>query len=100
MGEAQLKAIRELANIFDADTKIPNRDALPTLLDLLMNNSTKLLRVEDQTNPPPKVGPDEKSKDIEQKLPSPIQTTEPSAATRGKYTKTLKELVKQRRRGH
>ena len=27
---AQLKAIRELDNIFDADIKIPNMDALPT----------------------------------------------------------------------
>ena len=29
-GDSQLKSIRELANIFDADTKIPNRGALPT----------------------------------------------------------------------
>ena len=29
VGDAQLKAIRELSQIFDADTKIPNRDALP-----------------------------------------------------------------------
>ena len=28
VGDSQLEAIRELANIFDADTKIPNRDAL------------------------------------------------------------------------
>ena len=27
--DAQLKAIRELSHIFDAETKIPNRDALP-----------------------------------------------------------------------
>ena len=30
VGESQLKVIRELANIFDAETKILNRDALPT----------------------------------------------------------------------
>ena len=30
VGDAQLKAIRELSHIFDAETKIPNRDALPT----------------------------------------------------------------------
>ena len=28
VGDAQLKVIRELPHIFDADTKIPNRDAL------------------------------------------------------------------------
>ena len=28
VGDAQLKAIRELAHIFDAETKIPNRNAL------------------------------------------------------------------------
>ena len=100
MGDYQLKAIRELANIFDVETKTPNRDALPTPPDLLMKKSTKLPRVEDHTAPPPGVNPDEESKDIEQKTPSTIQTTPPSASTRGKYTKTLKELVKQRRRGH
>ena len=30
VGDAQLKAIRELAKIFDAETKIPNRDEFPT----------------------------------------------------------------------
>ena len=30
VGDTQLKAIRELAKIFDEETKIPNRDALPT----------------------------------------------------------------------
>ena len=30
VGDSQIKAIRELAQIFDADTKIANRDALPT----------------------------------------------------------------------
>ena len=29
VGDAQLKAIRELSQIFDAETKIQNRDALP-----------------------------------------------------------------------
>ena len=47
MEDAQLKAIRELAKIFDAETKIPNMDALPTLPDSLMKNMTKLSRVED-----------------------------------------------------
>ena len=28
VGDTQLKAIRELSQIFDAETKIPNRDAL------------------------------------------------------------------------
>ena len=30
VGNAQLKAIRELSQIFDVETKIPNRDAFPT----------------------------------------------------------------------
>ena len=30
--DSQLKSIRKLANIFDAEIKIPNRDALPTPL--------------------------------------------------------------------
>ena len=30
LGDTQIKEIRELANIFDAETKIPNRDAIPT----------------------------------------------------------------------
>ena len=34
VGDAQLKAIRELSQIFDAETKIPNRDALSTPLRL------------------------------------------------------------------
>ena len=74
-GDAQLKSIRELAQIFDAETKIPNRDALPTPPDLLMNKRTKLPRVKYQTGPPSRVDPDKKSKKPEQKLPSPIQTT-------------------------
>ena len=44
--------------------------------------------------------PDKEYKNIEQKLPIQIQTTPPSVATRKKDTKTLKELVKQRRRVH
>ena len=37
---------------------------------------------------------------IIKKLPSPMQTTPQSEATRKNYTKKLKELVKQRRQGH
>ena len=59
LGEAQLKEIRELSRIFDAETKIPNRDALPTPPDSLMKEGTKLPRVEDQTTTPPRVDPDE-----------------------------------------
>ena len=44
--------------------------------------------------------PDKESNNIEQKLPIPIQTTPPLEETRKKYTKKLKELVKQRLRGH
>ena len=58
VGDAQLKVIRELAQMFDADTKIPNRDALPTPPDSLMKNRDKLPRVEYQTAPPPRVYPD------------------------------------------
>ena len=72
----------------------------PPTPDLLMKKRTKLPRVEDQTSPPPRVDPDEESKNREQKLPSPIQATPSSEATRKKYTKKLKELVKQRRQGH
>ena len=59
VGDAQLKAIRELAHIFDSETKTPNRDDLPTLPDLLMKKRTKLSRVENQTAPTPRVDPDE-----------------------------------------
>ena len=101
MENYQLKSIRVLANIFDADTQIPNRDAPPPPpLSLPIKKSSKLPRVEDQIEPPPRVDPDEESKDREQKLLSPTQATQPSAAIWGKYTKKLKELVKQRRRGH
>ena len=65
-----------------------------------MKKRTKLPRVEDQTPPPPRVDPDEESNNREQKLPSPIQENSSSEATREKYTKKLKKLVKQRRQGH
>ena len=100
VGDAQLKAIRELSKIFDAETKIPNRDVLPPTPDSRMKKRTKPPRVEDHTAPPPRVDPDEESKNREQKLPSPIQATPASEATRKKYTKILKELVKQRCWGH
>ena len=58
VGEAQLKAIRELSHIFDAETKIPNRHALTTPLDSLMKKRTEIPRVEDQIDPPPRVDPD------------------------------------------
>ena len=56
--------------------------------------------MEDQTYPPPRVDPDEESKNREQKITSPIQVNLSSEATRKKYTKKLKELVKQRFCGH
>ena len=62
VGDTQLKAIRELVNIFDSKTKIPNRNAFPTPPDSLMNKRTKLPRVKYQTAPPPRVDPDEESK--------------------------------------
>ena len=43
-----------------------------------------------QTAPTPRVDPDEKSKDRDQKLPIPIQTTPLSAAKSKTYTKKLK----------
>ena len=46
VGDTQLKSIRELSQIFDAETKIPERDALPTPPDLLIKKMTKLPRVE------------------------------------------------------
>ena len=63
VGYSQFKAIRELTKIFYAETKIPNRDTMRTTPDPLMKKSTKLPRVEDQTPPPPRVDPDEESKD-------------------------------------
>ena len=53
-----------------------------------MKKSTNLPRVEYHTAPPPRVDADEESKNREQKLPSPIQTTPPSAATRENTPKT------------
>ena len=47
----------------------------------LMKKSSKLPRMEGQTAPPPRVDPDEESKDRDQKVPSPIQTTPSSVAT-------------------
>ena len=87
VGDAQLKAIRELSYIFDAETKIPNRNESPPPSDFLMKKRTELPRVEDQTAPPPRVDPDEESKNMEQKLPSPIQATPSSEVTRKKYNK-------------
>ena len=75
VGDAQLKEIRELFQIFDAENKIPNMDALPPSPDSLTKKSTKLPRVEDQKAPHTRVDPDEESKNRDQKLPSPIQAT-------------------------
>ena len=75
VGDAQLKAIRELSHIFDAETKIPNRYALTPPPDSLMKKRTKLPRVEDHTAPPPRLDPGKEYKNREQKLPSPIQST-------------------------
>ena len=65
-----------------------------------MKESTKIPRVEDHMAPPPRVDPDKESKNMDQKLPSTIQTTPQSATTGNKCTRKLKELVTQRRRGH
>ena len=100
MGYSQLKSIRELAKIFDSETKIPNRDEMPNPPPPLIKKSSELPKVEDQTAPHPRVDTEKKYEYREQKLPSPTQTTPTSSATREKYTKKLKELVKQRRRGH
>ena len=75
--DTQLIAKRELANIFDAETKIPNRDALLTPTDLLTKNRDKLPRVEDQIVPPRRVDPYGESNNREQKLTSPIKKTPP-----------------------
>ena len=64
VGYSQLKSIRELDNIFDSETKIANRDALPATPAPLMNKSARLPRVEDHTAPSPKVDPDKESKYI------------------------------------
>ena len=63
MGDSHLKAIRELAKVFDAETKIPNRDALPIPPYPLMKKSTKLPSVEYHTAKPPRVDPDKESND-------------------------------------
>ena len=55
----QLKPIRELSQIFNAETQMPNMDTLPTHPDPLTKKSYKLPRVEDQTSPPPRVDLDE-----------------------------------------
>ena len=65
-----------------------------------MKKSTKVPRVGDHTDLLSRVDTDKKYKNREQKLPSPIHTNPPPSATRGKYTKKLMELVKQRLRGH
>ena len=82
VGDTQLKSRRELIQIFDTETKIPNRDAFTTPPDLLMKKMTKTPRVEDQTAPTPRVDPDDESKNRDQKIPSPIQTAPSSVATR------------------
>ena len=68
--------------------------------DSLMKKMTKFPRVKNQTAPPPRVDPDEKSKNREKKLPSPNYTIPPSEETREKNTKTLKGPVRQHRRIH
>ena len=65
----------KLDGIFDAETKIPNRDALPTPLDSLMNKRTKIPRVKYQTAPPPRVDPDEETRERYQTPPTPTQET-------------------------
>ena len=72
VGDAQFKAIRKLANIFETETKIPNRDALPNPHDSIMKKGTKLPRVEDQTYPPTRGVPDKESNKREQNLTSTI----------------------------
>ena len=60
---------------------------------LITKKRYKLPSVEDQTDPPPRVDPDKQSKYREQKLPSPIHTTPPSAAERVKYSKNNSEAT-------
>ena len=45
VGDSKLKAIRGLVKILDAETKTPNRDALPTPPYPLTRKSNKLPRV-------------------------------------------------------
>ena len=54
-----------------------------------MKKRTKLPRVEDQTAPPTRVNPDEESKNIYQKLPSPIQTAPSSESRTGMENYTV-----------
>ena len=75
-------------------------DVLPTPPSPIIKKSSKLPRMEYHTAPPTRVDPNEESEYREHIPTCPIQTTIPSAVTRGKYTKKLKELVKQRHRGH
>ena len=56
--------------IFDAETKISNKDALPTPPDSLINKRTKLPRVEYQKDASTRVDPDEEYENRGQKLPS------------------------------
>ena len=100
MGDSQLKSIGELDNIFDSETIIPNRDALPTSPDLLMKKSSKLPRVEDHMDPTPRVESEKEYKDRDQKLPSKTHATPPSVTKKKRYTKKMKKLVKQLHRGH
>ena len=60
-----------------------------------IKQSSKLARVKDHTNPPPWVDTCDCFKERYHEPSSPTQATPPSAVTRGKYTKTFKELVQQ-----
>ena len=57
VGDSQIETRRELVKIFDAETQIPNRDALLAPPDLLMKKISKLPRVEDHIAPPKRVDP-------------------------------------------
>ena len=46
VGDSQLKSIRELYEIFDGETKIPNKYTLPTPPAPLTKKSSKLPKVE------------------------------------------------------
>ena len=90
MGDSQLKAIRELATIFDAETKIPNRYALSTPTAPLMKKITKLPRVEDQTDPPPRVDPGEESKDREHNTSQSNPDNSKTISNKGKIHQKVK----------
>ena len=66
----------------------------------LVKRRFKIIKVKDQTAPHPKFDSDVEYKFRDQKPPSATQATSPLAATRGKYTKKLKELIQQHRCGH